>query len=150
MALWPVVLALATRILGSSVEAEDAAQEAMYRVFSRIDELDLGRSGVSWALGITAWQCRAMRTSRARRREDPVEVGVEVASEAPSLEAEAMDRELIEIAQTVVGSLPPADQETLWATFNELPDAKGVSFRKRRERALTRLRLAWRRLHETF
>jgi len=148
--LWPVVLALSTRLLGSKDEAEDAAQEAMYKVFARIDELDVDRSGVSWALGIAAWECRARRTSRLRRREDHADGGRELASEALSPEEDFMARELVVLAEKVLGALSTADQEALRATFEERPVAKGATFRKRRERALFRLRNAWRKLYEAF
>lgn len=148
-ALWPLVVALSTRLLGSRADAEDAAQEAMFKVFDRINELDVARSGVSWALGITAWECRAMRSRRVRRREDAGDAAVEPVSGAPSPESEVMTRELLIASREVLGELSPADQETLRATFDELPNATGPTFRKRRERALARLRHAWRRLYGT-
>jgi RNA polymerase sigma-70 factor (ECF subfamily) len=148
-ALWPVVLALCTRMLGSGADAEDAAQQAMFKMFDRIDEYDRDRSGVSWALGVAAWECRAARTKRARRREDGAAECPEGASDTPSPEAVMTERELIAAAREILDSLSVGEQETLPATFEEWPEASGTTFRKRRERAMARLRNAWRRIYGT-
>src|SRR2546430_1052372 len=39
-ALWPIVLGYSTRFLGDSALAEDAAQEALVRLFGQIDRYD--------------------------------------------------------------------------------------------------------------
>ena len=70
---------------------------------------------------------------------------------SPAIDPEtaAIDRELVDAARAVLGSLSGSDQETLMATFaDERPtEVSTVAFRKRRERALGRLKSAWRRIH---
>ena len=59
------------------------------------------------------------------------------------------ERQIVEAAQQVLGQLSVQDQETLLATFHEENpnEVAGATFRKRRERALTRLRAAWSRIY---
>jgi len=147
--LWPIVLGVCTRLLGSSADAEDAAQQALTKMFTRIDEYDVNRSALAWTLGIAAWECRAMRTKRGRRREDDLVAAETVAVSSPTPEDEAIRADFLEAAADVLGSLSASDQETLRAAFDESPNAIGATFRKRRERAIDRLRMAWRRLHGT-
>ena len=148
-ALWPAVLGLSVRLVGSA-DAEDVAARALGKVFERADEYDRTRPALAWVFGIAAWECRATLTRRRRRREEELGPCAELASEAPSPEDQAALAQLIEAAEAVLGELSPADQATLRATFAESPDATGATFRKRRSRALERLRMAWRRIHGTF
>jgi RNA polymerase sigma-70 factor (ECF subfamily) len=54
----------------------------------------------------------------------------------------------VQAALTAVGELSPTDRETVIATFwDESAAVSGATFRKRRERALQRLRDSWRRLY---
>jgi DNA-directed RNA polymerase specialized sigma24 family protein len=55
--LWPLLRGFAGRCLPAP-EAEDAAQDALLRVFSRASEFDPGRDALSWILGVAAWQIR--------------------------------------------------------------------------------------------
>ena len=59
-----------------------------------------------------------------------------------------LNRNLVSAALTALGELSGMDRETLVATFwDEAPPASGPTMRKRRERALKRLRTAFRRLY---
>src|SRR5207253_97157 len=69
-ALWPVLRAFAARALPVPAEAEDAAQCALIKVFSRAAEFDASREALPWALGIAAYECRTLRKARSRRREE--------------------------------------------------------------------------------
>ena len=148
--LWPIVLNVCMRLLGSKADAEDAAQQALTKMFTDINEYDVDRSALSWTLGIAAWECRALRTKRARRRESGGDDAATVASDAPSPEDEVMKAEFLEATSDVLGRLSASDQETLRAAFEGSLHATGATFRKRRERAVDRLRIAWRKLHGTF
>jgi DNA-directed RNA polymerase specialized sigma24 family protein len=143
--LWPRLRAFAVRYLGS-VDGEDAAQGALLRVFSRASEYDPGRDALAWALGIAAWECRTLRRRSQRRREDLVPPPEERSPGATPEEA-AIEQDLRVAAEQILGTLRPADVETLLAAAGGPRPVQGATFRKRLERALARFRLAWRAKH---
>jgi RNA polymerase sigma-70 factor (ECF subfamily) len=99
-----------------------------------------------WALSIAAWECRTLQRKRFRRREAPEESGGEPTDERA--EEELIRRDLTQAALTAMRELPETDRETLLATFlDETTAVSGATLRKRRERALDRLRVSFRRLY---
>lgn len=144
--LWPRVRDLCRNMLKNDADAADAAQQALEKILMRSAEFDRSRPALPWALGIAAWECRTALRKGMRRRELPLELGPE-----PSLEQSVDDfaeRELLERALHAMAELSPLDQETLKATFfDEAASASGATLRKRRERAITRLRDAFKRLY---
>jgi len=99
-----------------------------------------------WALGIASWECRTILRRRARRREVPDDGALLLAT--TDGQEEQVERQLVEAAVTALGTLSDADKETLLATFwDEAASVRGATLRKRRERALVRLRAAFRRLY---
>src|SRR5262245_22658984 len=118
----------------------------MEKIFARASDYDPARPALPWALAIASWECRTLAKRRVRKRE----VG---ATEAPELigadmESEQVKRDLVEAATAALGTLSPSDRETLLATFfDEASSVEGATLRKRRERALVRLRTAFRRLY---
>jgi RNA polymerase sigma-70 factor (ECF subfamily) len=147
---WPLVRAFAARTLPAH-EADDAAQEAMLRIFSRASEFDPGRDALAWLLGVTAWQVRTHRTRARRRRESALEGAPERIDAAASPEQDAIAGDLSAALDSALRELPRSDAETLLAyARGERPDLPGPTFRKRVERALARLRRRWRYDHEHF
>jgi len=147
---WPLARGLAARCLPSG-DAEDAAQEALLRVFARASEFDPGRDALAWILGITAWQIRTHRTKRRRRREDALGPAAARRLAAGSPEEAAIDRDLAAALDRALAQMAPSDAETLIAyARGERLDLPGPTFRKRVERALARLRLRWRITHGSF
>ena len=144
-ALWPVLRAFAARALTVPAEAEDAAQSALVKVFARAAEFDAGREALPWALGIAAYECRTLRKSRARRREDLATAPPE-AVDARTPEDAAIERDLQAAAAEVLGGLSALDAETLLAAARGERDPS-ATFRKRLERALARFRKEWRAPH---
>jgi len=151
-ALWPVLVSFAERLVGA--DAADVAQEAMKRVFEQASDFDKERSALGWALAICGWECRTVLAKRRRRREAPLEPAeVERATAGAALEAE--DRATLTRAlNDAIATLQDTDQHTLRAAFleridDEACDLPGATFRERKERALGRLRAAWRKLYET-
>ncbi len=71
------------------------------------------------------------------------------ADPAESAEARLAREQLITSARQVLGTLSESDQQTLLATFDDAKPAgvAGATFRKRRERALSRLKEAWRAIN---
>jgi RNA polymerase sigma-70 factor (ECF subfamily) len=144
-ALWPVLRAFAARALTVPAEAEDAAQSALVKVFARAAEFDAGRAALPWALGIAAYECRTLRKSRARRREELTQAPPE-GVHARTPEDAAIERDLQAAAAEVLGGLSTIDAETLLAAARGEREPS-ATFRKRLERALARFRKEWRARH---
>lgn len=146
-ALWPPVRRLAGAMLGNDADADDAAQDAMVTIFARVGDYDRRRPALPWALAVAAWSCRTVRKRRVRRREEGLAAApVAVAGERPDHDAE--QRELVDAAMRALSSLSEVDRETLVSTYwEEQASATGATLRKRRERALDRLRGMFRRIY---
>ena len=145
--LWPLLRGFAGRCLPAA-EAEDVAQAALMRVFSRASEFDPRRDALSWALGVAAWEIRTAGTQARRRREDPEELRPEPADRAPTPETLAIASDAREALKRALVELSPADAATLIAyARGERPNLPQATFRKRVERALARLRAQWRMDH---
>jgi RNA polymerase sigma-70 factor (ECF subfamily) len=145
--LWPLLRGFAARSLPFA-EADDAAQEALLRIFSRASEFDPRRDALSWVLGVAGWQIRTHRTRTRRRREEPPSELLEAIDAASSPEAAAISQELADVLDRALAELSPGDAATLLAyARGERPDLPGATFRKRVERALARLRTLWRIRH---
>ena len=144
--LWPSTLRLCSSLVRDDDDAADAAQQAMVKILERASDYDKQRPALPWALAIAAWECRTLKRSRARRREAPGEA-VERASGGEG-ENDLVNLDLLKAALASLGELSELDRETLVATFwDKDSSASGATLRKRRERALTRLRSSFRRLY---
>lgn len=148
--LWPLLRGFAARCLPRE-DVEDAAQEALVRVFARAAEFDRRRDALSWVLGIAAYEIRTarQRRRRRRRREHPDDALAGRPDPGRSPEETALAAELERDLGEALAALRPEDAETLLAyARGERPDLPGPTFRKRVERALGRLRSAWRLNHD--
>jgi len=148
--LWPIMHTFCVRSLGSLADADDAAQVAMEKVFAEVADYDRSRPALPWALAIAAWECRTLQRQRQRRRQEPLREADALPSRSLDPEEAVGLRELQEAASAVLQELSVEDRETLLAAFSEDAEerlAAGATFRKRKERALNRLRNAWRRLY---
>jgi RNA polymerase sigma-70 factor (ECF subfamily) len=144
--LWSPILRLCSGMLKNEADAKDAAQQAMEKILSRASDYDRARPALPWALALGAWECRTILRSRLRRRE----VGDQAAYEQTTAAAadDVIQQNLIEAALGAMGRLSDSDKETLLATFwEEGASVKGPTLRKRRERALERLRSTFRRIY---
>ena len=112
----PHLLAVATRILGSRAEADDALQEAWIR-FQRADTSNVENMG-AWLTTVTSRVCLSMLDARKRRREAALEAGrlpdpiVTLADDAaPDPESEALAADAVGAALLVVlETLQPAER----------------------------------------
>jgi len=149
VSLWPLLKAFTSRHLPPA-DAEDAAQQALVNVMSRATEYDPERDALPWALGIAAYEIRTARRKSQRRREERA-VAEELEGRAAggaSPEDLALARDLEAALEDALGDLPESDRETLLLhARGERPDVAGATFRKRVERALSRLRGAGRQKH---
>lgn len=144
--LWPRTIRLCASMLKNDADAADAAQQAMTKILERASEYDRRRPALPWALAIATWECRTILKRRFRRREVAGDAAVE--SVVSHEDEQHVQRQLVEAALAAVGTLSEPDRETLIATFwEEAASASGATLRKRRERALVRLRAAFRRLY---
>ncbi len=147
--LWPVVAGYANRLLGDSALAEDAAQEALVKLFGQLDQYDRERDALTWALTHATWQCRSARRQRDRRRET-------AASDERAFDARITleERELVRAALETLAGLPVRDREVLVSMLGSDDELRRTlapaTFRKRVERALVRLRISWRSRHGTL
>jgi DNA-directed RNA polymerase specialized sigma24 family protein len=146
--LLPALRGFAGRLLRDDAAADDAAQSALLKIFARSSEFDLERDALAWALGVTAYECKTLRKQIERRRESgDGSLNAQTLRE-PTPEAQSIARELEAAALEVMGTLRPIDIETLHAMMHDLrPDVPPATFRKRLERALHRLQVAWRSRH---
>ncbi len=168
--LWPSALSVAVRMLGPGQDAEDAAQEALAKLFARADHYDPARPALPWALTFVSWECRTIQKRRARRREEPLPVAPEqialyasgpvigglnppAGATAPlyaSPEHDLESRQRSEAFAALLEALRPEDRATLAAAMagdRDAAERAGVTpatFRKRLERALSRARALWR------
>ena len=143
--LWGPIHRLCITLLKNDADAADAAQEAMQKILERASDYDRSRPAMPWAMAIAGWECRTLSRKRGRRREVD-EADQEQAGEHP--EDEVVQRNLAAAAIAALGELSEADRETLIATFwDEAASVSGATLRKRRERALDRLKKTFRRLY---
>ena len=70
--IWPLVRSFAGRALAERADAEDVAQSALLKIFSRASEYDPERDAVAWILGVVAWEIRTFRKRCQRRRQRPL------------------------------------------------------------------------------
>jgi len=155
-ALWPIVVGYTTRWLGDAGLAEDAAQDALVKLFGQLARYERDRDGLTWALCHATWQCRTVRRSRARHHE---RAALPVDEPTPhergeQARAEVEDRELVRAALDTLAELPARDREVIAASLFDDGELRGTlapaTFRKRLERAVTRLRTSWRSRHGTL
>lgn len=143
--LWKPVLRLCVRLMGEA-DGADVAQSSMLNILERANEYDWRRPALPWALGIATWQCRTQLKRRERLRETTDETPNE--SDEGAAAEEQQQRVLLNAATEAMGTLSEADQQTLIATYWETATpVSGATLRKRRARALGRLRDAFRRLY---
>jgi len=144
--LWSPTLRLCMSMLKHEPDAADAAQQAMEKIFARASDYDRARPAMPWALAIAAWECRTIARKRHRRREASKDTAADPSFDGA--EDELVQRDLTRAALEALGQLSESDRETLVATFwDEAASVSGATLRKRRERALDRLRGAFRRLY---
>jgi RNA polymerase sigma-70 factor (ECF subfamily) len=149
--LWPVVLQFAQRGLQHEQDAEDVAQEVFLRICSRISDFDRQRDGLSWAFGIANYEIMTVRKRRKRRRE--LSGDGELAARADtraSQEEAAIQSELTEAIALAFGQLSDDDRVSLGLGVSALTGVPFATVRKRRQRALDRLRNVWRKRHGDF
>ena len=135
----PHLHAVATRILGSRAEADDALQEAWLR-FDRTDTSDVENLG-GWLTTVVSRVCLTMLDARKRRREEALEAGrlpdpviTRADDTAPDPEGEALAADAVGAALLVVlETLEPAERlafvlhDVFAVPFDEVGEIMGKS-----------------------
>jgi RNA polymerase sigma-70 factor (ECF subfamily) len=142
--LWPELLGFVRSAMGGHPDAEDLAQQTLLKVFFRISEFDTTRDGVAWAFGIAIYEVRTLRRTRQRRREVSAEAADPSVDTRPSPEAVLIETDLRRALAESLGELTDADRAVLLPEQNPEISASAAAWRKRRQRALARLRSVWR------
>lgn len=143
---WPLTRRFCGRWLPGSSSVDDVAQQALVKVFAQVLNFDESKDAAAWVLELAVWECR---TERARVRRRPVEdnaAGAEVGEGARDPEASLEQRELRAALSEVMAGLSLADQTELARLLAE-ENAGDSAARKRRQRAVERLKTLWRTLH---
>jgi RNA polymerase sigma factor (sigma-70 family) len=147
--LWPIVRRFCAKMMHGDIDADDAAQEAMMKCFNQAASYDSQRPVLPWVLTISAWECRTMMQKRRRRREMVTENMPPSTSTATN--DDIMRRDLGDAVDAALSHLVPTDRAAVVAAFwqsdidENLPTT--AVDRKRKQRALQRLRLIWRKLY---
>jgi RNA polymerase sigma-70 factor (ECF subfamily) len=148
--LWPVVMAFAKRTVRETADAEDVAQEVFVKVASRIADYDRDRDGLTWVYAITAFEIRTHLRRLQRRREGPA-----LADDAEPVDPTPPQVDLMideEVSRMLTGALVElsAAERALLGVGEASVDAAltGTVIRKRRQRALAKLRSAWSHLYD--
>jgi DNA-directed RNA polymerase specialized sigma24 family protein len=146
--LWPLLLRFCQRSLHDPDLAQDAAQAALMKLFLHATEFRADGDALVWALRFAAFECRTTRNRSLRRREESDETRLlAIAGGGLSPEDTSVEADLRSAALEVLGSLRPHDAETIQLALAGERPAGSPAFRKRLQRALERLRTAWRQTH---
>jgi RNA polymerase sigma-70 factor (ECF subfamily) len=148
--LWPLLSRTCTEWLNDADDGEDAAQRALITLMSRSPEYRAGDSCVGWALTLAMWECRTTRRRRQRSRLRPMEEASDYASGEPSPEAVVALRQMTTLARGVFDELSAAEQRLVAEAVLGESGGEGpvpAVVRKRKQRALDRIRELWRRIH---
>jgi len=147
--LLPELRRFTGNVLREHADADDAAQRALVSVFARAHEYEPGRDALAWALGIAAWECRTSLRRHARRRDGaPLPELDRTVDPHADPEAAMIERDLLAAIETIAGTLAQDDRAALGLCELDQPLA-AATLRKRRQRALVRLRQVWSRIHGT-
>lgn len=125
-------------------DARDATQEVLVRIFAQASNFRRGASVEAWALTIARWECCTWRRRRKRAKEVPWDDVAPMRGGA--LEEEMETRLVTEAVLRAVSCLGPADQEVILKSVLD-SEPLGPTMRKRKQRALDRLRAIWRRFY---
>jgi DNA-directed RNA polymerase specialized sigma24 family protein len=145
-ALWPLLRRVCERALQDEDLARDAAQTALMKLFLHAPEFHADGDALTWAVGFASFECLSFRNRIVRRREDTGDTLLAaVPAGQPSPEDRLIRADLRGAALQLLGTLRPGDFETVDMALSERrTGAANSASRKRLQRALERLRRAWR------
>ncbi len=148
--LWVKVSRFCTGLLANAAEGEDLAQQALLKLMGQAAAYDRERDALSWAFAIAAWECRSVLRRDRRRRELLAENGalLQQQTEQPWYEdtshAALERKQLREKLHALMQALPESERLSVEAILTGHETPTGATWRKRKQRALARLRTLWR------
>ena len=142
--LWPELLAFVRAAMSGHPDAEDLAQQTLLKIFFRISDFDTRRDGVAWAFGIAIYEVRTLRRKWQRRREVSADAAGPARDQGPTPEAMLIESDLRRALAKSFGELTEADRAALLPEGAIELTVSAAALRKRRQRALARLRSIWR------
>jgi RNA polymerase sigma factor (sigma-70 family) len=148
--LWPALRAFVGRALGPAREheADDVTQASLLKLFAQASRYDPARDAYAWALALTSWELRSAQTRARRDRSAPLDTALDLASGQASPEDAALHASELSHLRDAIALLPPADREVIEQVLAE-SHPSDATFRKRRERAMARLRAFLKEVHGT-
>ena len=118
--------------------------EAFLKIAVRIADFHRGRDGLSWAFGITAYEIKTHLRKLQRRREVSSDDELAVIADAGvPPDVRLIEDELNAALEMIGGYLTPKDRDALGFDGSPVHDVFGTALRKRRQRALEKLRSLW-------
>ncbi len=145
--LWPPTLAIARRITKHEADAEDAAQQGVLKIFDSIADLDPTRNAVAWAFSIATYEALTARRRRQRRAEIANADDHDRRDDRPLADEQVIEAEARAALFEMVGSMADRDRAALAHLWTGDAPPTDETSRKRRLRAVDRLRAAWRKLY---
>ncbi len=148
--LWPSLRAFVGRALGPlrEHEADDVTQAALLKLFAEAPRYDPARDAYAWALTLTGWELRSAHTRARRDRSAPLDAAGAHASGHASPEEDAIQQGELRHLREAIALLSPGDRQVIEQVLTE-SHPSDATFRKRRERAMTRLRAFLKDVHGT-
>lgn len=145
--LWPLLVRFIAAVSGDGGLAEEVAQRAMLRIFSRAVTFDRSRDALVWSMTIALNEYRSYRRQRANAVRALDESALTQIPEDDTPEAIAIRDGLRESVRDILAGLRPPDRETIIAAIYDSarPPLAGAAFRKRLQRALANARQLWKR-----
>jgi len=150
--LHPMIQRFCQKLLGRGSDADDATQQSLERVFEQLGSYDVTRPALPWVYAIASWEVRTLRRRawRSDERTAPVRED-DLTGEVQDPETAAMSRQFLAAVMELIDTLPVMDRQTLRETLERELAAESASpsdaaFRKRKERAMQRIRALLRNL----
>lgn len=128
--------------------AQDVAQTALLKVFSRASEFEAGRPVLPWFYAVVANEVRAVTRGAMVRAQVSLEgadgATHDIADEREDPELRATERELELAVQRAIETLDPTSADAINSVLGrtDRPAIESATFRKRVSRAYARLRVA--------
>ena len=150
--LHPMLQRFCEKLLGRGSDADDATQQSLERVFEQIGSYDVTRSALPWIYAIASWEVKTIRRRTWRSEERKVSVREdELTGAVQDPETAAMSKQFLAAVTELIDTLPAIDRQTLRETLERELAAESTSpsdaaFRKRKERALQKIRALLRNL----